>query len=159
MVKLIKESSDKRWLNVELTSDEYKKLKKFLVDNNIKHEASGAYNLIHVEVYVDEYERKKIDEFLSTLDEGCTKKKKKRSSGKRTSMKEYAQTRSPYRDPRYLSDMIGISEDELYQMVADFIGKADPGDISGYDIEKFAKAKYDDRIKADIKKHNINQWY
>ena len=76
MVRLIKETANKKWLNVELTSDEYRKLKKFLIDNGIKHEASGAYNLIHVEVYVDEYERQKIDEFLSTLDEGCHSKKR-----------------------------------------------------------------------------------
>ena len=82
MVKLLKESKDKKWLNVELTSDEYKKLKKFLVDHEIKHEASGAYNLIHVEVYVDEYEKQQINDFLSTLDEGCHGRKKK-PSGKR----------------------------------------------------------------------------
>lgn len=73
---VLKEENDKKWLNVELTKDEYKELKKFLVDHDIKHEASGAYNLIHVEVYVDEYERKQIDEFLDSLDEGCHKKNK-----------------------------------------------------------------------------------
>ena len=87
MVKLLKESQDKKWLNVELTSDEYKKLKKFLVDHEIKHEASGAYNLIHVKVYVDEYERQQIDDFLSTLDEGCHGRKRK-STKKRKSVKE-----------------------------------------------------------------------
>ena len=71
----LREADDKKWLNVELTKDEYKELKKFLVDHDIKHEASGAYNLIHVEVYVDEYERKQIDEFLDSLDEGCHTKK------------------------------------------------------------------------------------
>ena len=75
-LRLREEESDKRWLNTEVTKDEYKKLKKFLVDNNIKHEASGAYNMIHVEVYVDEYEKKKVDDFLDTLDEGCNGKKR-----------------------------------------------------------------------------------
>lgn len=70
------ESSDKKWLNTEVTKDEYKLLKKFLVDNNIKHEASGAYNMIHVEVYVDEYEKKKVNDFLDTLDEGCHSKRR-----------------------------------------------------------------------------------
>ena len=74
---VIKESDDKKWLNVEVTDDEYKKLKKFLVDNKIKHEASGAYNMIHVEVYVDEYEKQKVNDFLATLDEGCHSGKKK----------------------------------------------------------------------------------
>lgn len=74
---IVKESSDKKWLNVEVTEDEYRKLKKFLVGHNIKHEASGAYNMIHVEVYVDEYERQKVNDFLSTLDEGCHGGKKK----------------------------------------------------------------------------------
>ena len=72
----LREADDKKWLNVELTKDEYKELKKFLVDHDIKHEASGAYNLIHVEVYVDEYERKQVDEFLDSLDEGCHNKNK-----------------------------------------------------------------------------------
>jgi hypothetical protein len=78
---IVKESSDKKWLNVEVTEDEYRKLKKFLVDHNIKHEASGAYNMIHVEVYVDEYERQKVNDFLDTLDEGC-------HSGKRKSVRK-----------------------------------------------------------------------
>lgn len=72
----LREAKDKKWLNVEVTKDEYKELKKFLVDHNIKHEASGAYNLIHVEVYVDEYERKQVDDFLDTLDEGCHGRRK-----------------------------------------------------------------------------------
>lgn len=75
-LRLREEESDKRWLNTEVTKDEYKKLKKFLVDNGIKHEASGAYNLIHVEVYVDEYEKKKLNDFLDTLDEGCYGRRK-----------------------------------------------------------------------------------
>jgi len=74
---IVKESQDKKWLNVEVTEDEYRKLKKFLVDHNIKHEASGAYNMIHVEVYVDEYERQKVNDFLDTLDEGCHSGKKR----------------------------------------------------------------------------------
>lgn len=74
---IVKEASDKKWLNVEVTEDEYRKLKKFLIDHNIKHEASGAYNMIHVEVYVDEYERQKVNDFLDTLDEGCHSGKKK----------------------------------------------------------------------------------
>lgn len=74
------ESDDKKWLNTEVTKDEYKKLKKFLVDNGIKHEASGAYNLIHVEVYVDEYEKKKINDFIDTLDEGCYGKGKRKNT-------------------------------------------------------------------------------
>ena len=84
---IVKESHDKKWLNVEVTEDEYRKLKKFLVDHNIKHEASGAYNMIHVEVYVDEYERQKVNDFLDTLDEGCRSCKKKPIK-KRTSRKE-----------------------------------------------------------------------
>lgn len=67
--RTVKESSNKKWLNTEVTKEEYKKLKKFLVDNGIKHEASGAYNLIHVQVYVDEYEKKKLNDFLDTLDD------------------------------------------------------------------------------------------
>ena len=74
--RIREKESDKKWLNTEVTKDEYKKLKKFLVDNNIKHEASGAYNMIHVEVYVDEYEKKKVNDFLDTLDEGCHGRRK-----------------------------------------------------------------------------------
>lgn len=78
MVRKIHEEIDKnkRWLNTEVTKDEYKKLKKFLVDNGIKHEASGAYNLIHVEVYVDEYEKKKVNDFIDKINESYRSKKK-----------------------------------------------------------------------------------
>ena len=42
--------------------------------------------MIHVEVYVDEYERQKVNDFLDTLDEGCHSGKR-RPSKRRTKRK------------------------------------------------------------------------
>lgn len=131
----IKESDSKKWLNTEVTEDEYKLLKKFLVDNNIKHEASGAYNMIHVEVYVDEYEKKKVNDFLNTLDEGYHPRRTKRESFNKvrrkyklgeSSRKKYtqAQLRAMVRDGK-AEDITNYSFEEandLYDRGYDVIG-------------------------------------
>ena len=54
----------RKWLNTELTKDEAEMLKDFLDENDIEYEASEAYNLIHFEINVNEYEKEAINEFI-----------------------------------------------------------------------------------------------
>lgn len=52
------------WLNTELTTEEAEMLKDFLDENDIEYEASEAYNLIHFEINVNEYEKEAINGFI-----------------------------------------------------------------------------------------------
>lgn len=52
------------WVNTELEREEANKLEEFLNENDIEYEASEAYNLIHIEVNVNEYERQAIKEWM-----------------------------------------------------------------------------------------------
>ena len=54
----------RKWLNTELTKDEAEMLKDFLDENEIEYEASEAYNLIHFEINVNEYEKEAINGFI-----------------------------------------------------------------------------------------------
>ena len=54
----------RKWLNTELTKDEAEMLKDFLDENDIEYEVSEAYNLIHFEINVNEYEKEAINEFI-----------------------------------------------------------------------------------------------
>lgn len=57
----------KLYKNVELSKTEAEQLKVFLKNNKIKFETSGADNLVHFEILVNQFEEKKINEFLETL--------------------------------------------------------------------------------------------
>ena len=57
----------RKWLNVELTVGNTMTFTEFLRNNNIKYETSECYNLIHIEVYVNENERNMCDVFLEKL--------------------------------------------------------------------------------------------
>lgn len=52
------------WLNTEVTVEEAEMLKDFLNENDIEYETSEAYNLIHFEINVDEYEKDAINSFI-----------------------------------------------------------------------------------------------
>jgi hypothetical protein len=52
------------WLNTEVTVEEAAMLKDFLDENEIEYEASEAYNLIHFEINVNEYEKEAINGFI-----------------------------------------------------------------------------------------------
>lgn len=52
------------WLNTEITRDEAEMLKEFLDENDIEYEASEAYDLIHFEINVNEYEKDAINCFI-----------------------------------------------------------------------------------------------
>lgn len=57
----------KLYKNVELPKSDSDKLKEFLNNNKIKYETSEAYNLIHFEILVNQFEEKSINEFLENI--------------------------------------------------------------------------------------------
>jgi len=57
----------RNWLNVELTSGEAIVFTRFLRNNSIKYESSECYNLVHIEVYVNQKECDLCDNFLANL--------------------------------------------------------------------------------------------
>lgn len=52
------------WLNTEVTKEEAEILKDFLDENDIEYETSEAYDLIHFEINVNEYEKDAINCFI-----------------------------------------------------------------------------------------------
>lgn len=52
------------WLNIEVTTEEAEMLKDFLDENDIEYETSEAYDLIHFEINVNDYERNAINDFI-----------------------------------------------------------------------------------------------
>ena len=52
------------WLNTEVTKEEAEMLKEFLDENDIEYETSEAYDLIHFEINVNDYERNAINDFI-----------------------------------------------------------------------------------------------
>ena len=58
---------NRKWHNVELSQQEANEFKKYLHDNNIKFETSGAGDLVHFEVFVNTDEMESCDIFLGTF--------------------------------------------------------------------------------------------
>lgn len=52
------------WLNTEVTKEEAEMLRDFLDENDIEYETSEAYDLIHFEINVNDYERNAINDFI-----------------------------------------------------------------------------------------------
>lgn len=52
------------WLNTEVTTEEAEMLRDFLDENDIEYETSEAYDLIHFEINVNEYEKDAINCFI-----------------------------------------------------------------------------------------------
>lgn len=52
------------WLNTEVTKEEAEMLKDFLDENDIEYETSEAYDLIHFEINVNDYEKDAINCFI-----------------------------------------------------------------------------------------------
>lgn len=67
--RYMKESADRKWLNTELSKEEFAKLRTFLKSRGIKYEPSEAGNLVHVEIYCNSNECKAINDFINTLNE------------------------------------------------------------------------------------------
>lgn len=80
----VKASNDgRKWVNTELTQDEYAKFRNFLKKKGYKYETSGAGDMVHIEAYLNEAEIKEADKFLDTLDNvdgACGKKSVKAST-------------------------------------------------------------------------------
>ena len=57
----------RRWNNVELIGDAVGKFREFLRDYHIKFETSGAGSYTHFEVFVNEEEAEKCNNFLATI--------------------------------------------------------------------------------------------
>lgn len=55
----------KTWKSVELSSELAEKAKRFFKTNEIQYEASAAYNLIHIEAFVDEHDIEAYENFIS----------------------------------------------------------------------------------------------
>lgn len=65
----VKASNDgRKWVNTELTQDEYAKFRDFLKQKGYKYETSGAGDMVHIEAYLNEAEIQEADKFLDTLD-------------------------------------------------------------------------------------------
>lgn len=76
-------SDGRKWVNTELTQDEYDKFRNFLKKKGYKYETSGAGDMVHIEAYLNEAEIKEADKFLDTLDSvdgACGKKSVKAST-------------------------------------------------------------------------------
>ena len=57
----------RKWYNVELNEEDAIKLHMFLIDNSINHELSRAYNLVHVEIELDDGEYIEVEKFLKEM--------------------------------------------------------------------------------------------
>lgn len=57
----------RKWYNVELDEDCAIKLRIFLIDNSIKHETSGADNLVHFEIELNDEEYKVVGKFIDEM--------------------------------------------------------------------------------------------
>lgn len=67
----IKESNDNRkWVNTELPKEDWEKLRKFIKQQGYKCEPSGAGNLVHVEMYLNPEEIKKVNDVIDQIDAG-----------------------------------------------------------------------------------------
>lgn len=57
------------WKNIELTRTLAELLEAFLYENDIEFESSECYDLIHIEINVNEYEEDAINEYLDEITE------------------------------------------------------------------------------------------
>lgn len=57
----------RRYYNVELSHVDAFKLKWFLSEHHIKYESSECDNLIHFEIYCDDFEKDIIDSYISMI--------------------------------------------------------------------------------------------
>lgn len=94
----VKASNDgRKWVNTELTQDEYAKFRNFLKKKGYKYETSGAGDMVHIEAYLNEAEIEEADKFLDTLDsvDGACGKKSVKASTNRNNVT--ASTKPSYR--------------------------------------------------------------
>lgn len=52
------------WVNIELEKTEADNIREFLVENNIEFESSQCFDLIHIEINVNKFEKESIEEWI-----------------------------------------------------------------------------------------------
>jgi len=150
-------SNGRKWVNTELTQDEYAKFRNFLKKKGYKYETSGAGDMVHIEAYLNEAEIKEADNFLDTLDDvngACGKKSVKADSFLRHTRKSDDGTFS-----------YTIDEDKLYYGVpgAYFVWKSEWGDPwVEYDGGVYYASDLDSGVYSDFedycKENGITDW-
>lgn len=67
----IRESNDNRkWVNTELPKEDWEKLRKFIKQQGYKCEPSSVGKLVHVEMYLNPEEIKKVNDVIDQIDAG-----------------------------------------------------------------------------------------
>lgn len=145
----VKASNDgRKWVNTELTQDEYAKFRNFLKKKGYKYETSGAGDMVHIEAYLNEAEIKEADNFLDTLDDvngACGKKSVKADSFLRSTRKSDDGTFS-----------YTVDTDKLYLGVpgAYFIWKGEWGDPwVEYDGGVYNASDLDSGVYSDFEEY------
>lgn len=145
----VKASNDgRKWVNTELTQDEYAKFRNFLKKKGYKYEASGAGDMVHIEAYLNEAEIEEADKFLDTLDSvngACGKKSVKADSFLRHTRKSDDGTFS-----------YTIDENKLYYGVpgAYFVWKGEWGDPwVEYDGGVYNASDLDSGVYSDFEEY------
>lgn len=57
----------RRWLNTDVTRTQAELLGAFLYENDIEFESSECYDLVHFEIFVNEYEEDAINNFIDEI--------------------------------------------------------------------------------------------
>lgn len=141
-------SNGRKWVNTELTQDEYAKFRNFLKKKGYKYETSGAGDMVHIEAYLNEAEIKEADNFLDTLDNvngACGKKSVKADSFLRHTRKSDDGTFS-----------YTIDENKLYYGVpgAYFVWKGEWGDPwVEYDGGVYNASDLDSGVYSDFEEY------
>lgn len=94
----IKASSDgRKWVNTELTQNEWSQLRPYLIKNGYKFEPSGAGDMVHIECYLNDAEISKVDKFIDTIADDIGASCRSKSSVKSSTSKRRA-VKAEYRD-------------------------------------------------------------
>lgn len=94
----IKASSEgRKWVNTELTQNEWSQLRPYLIKNGYKFEPSGAGDMVHIECYLNDAEINKVDKFIDTIAEDIGASCRSKSSVKSSTSKRRA-VKAEYRD-------------------------------------------------------------
>ena len=94
----IKASSDgRKWVNTELTQNEWSQLRPYLIKNGYKFEPSGAGDMVHIECYLNDAEINKVDKFIDTIADDIGASCRSKSSVKNSTSKRRA-VKAEYRD-------------------------------------------------------------
>ena len=135
-------SEGRKWVNTELTKDEWAKLRGYLKSKGYKFEPSAAGDLIHVECFLNDKEVAEVDAFIDTLDGINSAEKSVKCSKRSRSVKASAAAK------RRAKQRIVTSMPDLEDIVMYFDhNKIYEGDGSGLTaaVEELCK---DDEIKA-----------